>query len=138
MKDLIPTFFVESVIMKCPKCQGNMSTQTTEAGTVNRCDGCAGLWFDRLEDKAQREFASSIDIGDAERGARFNKVDRINCPKCANTPLTRMVDNDQPHIWFESCSSCNGRFFDAGEFKDLSEKSLSDFFKRFRSVARDA
>lgn len=124
--------------MECPKCNGTMSPHTTEAGSVERCGDCGGLWFDRLEDKAQRDFASSIDTGDAGRGARFNTVDRISCPRCANTPLIRMVDNDQPHIWFEACSSCNGRFFDAGEFKDLSERTLSDFFRRITATGRGA
>jgi Zn-finger nucleic acid-binding protein len=122
--------------MKCPKCQGSMSVQNTAAGSVERCADCGGLWFDRLEDKAQRDFAAEIDTGDAARGARFNAVDRISCPKCPNTPMTRMVDNDQPHIWFEACPSCNGRFFDAGEFRDLSETSLSDFLKKFRGAGR--
>lgn len=124
--------------MQCPKCRGTMSIQTTEAGSVERCGDCGGLWFDRLEDKAQKSFASQIDTGDAERGARFNQVERIQCPKCANTPMTRMVDNDQPHIWFEACPSCNGRFFDAGEFRDLSQNSLSDFLKRWRTPGRGA
>jgi Zn-finger nucleic acid-binding protein len=115
-----------------------MSVTTTEAGAVERCADCAGMWFDRLEDQSQRDFANAIDTGDAARGARFNSVDRIACPKCPNTPLTRMVDNDQPHIWFEQCPSCNGRFFDAGEFRDLSERSLSDFLKSFRGRPRGA
>jgi Zn-finger nucleic acid-binding protein len=115
-----------------------MAAHTTVAGAVEKCNDCAGMWFDLLEDQAQLEFAKVIDTGDAERGVRFNSVDRISCPKCANTPLLRMVDNDQPHIWFESCPSCHGRFFDAGEFRDLSEHSLSDFFKRLRASGRDA
>jgi Zn-finger nucleic acid-binding protein len=122
--------------MQCPKCKGKMSPQATAAGSVERCSDCNGLWFDRLEDEAQRAFAAALDVGDAARGERFNKVDRISCPKCANTPLLRMVDNDQPHIWFEACSSCNGRFFDAGEFRDLSQKSLSDILKRLRATGR--
>ncbi len=115
-----------------------MVSVSTEAGAVDQCSACGGLWFDRLEDKKQLDFAEQIDTGDAERGARFNTVDRISCPVCANTPLTRMVDNDQPHIWFEACPSCNGRFFDAGEYKDLADRSLSDFVKSFRAKARGA
>jgi Zn-finger nucleic acid-binding protein len=91
-----------------------------------------------MEAQAQAPFASQLDIGSEATGREFNKVDRISCPVCANTPLTRMVDNDQPHIWFEACPSCNGRFFDAGEFKDLSERSLSDFLKRFSFKDRGA
>jgi Zn-finger nucleic acid-binding protein len=113
-----------------------MAAVTTDAGTVERCTACGGLWFDRLEHKAQASFAKSLDTGDSDRGARLNRVDRITCPKCVKTPLTRMVDNDQPHIWFEACPSCNGRFFDAGEFRDLSEKSLSDLVRGFLSKGR--
>lgn len=124
--------------MKCPKCQGTMQPVTTDAGTVDRCQDCGGMWFDRAEVKSQAAHAAEIDVGSAERGARFNSVDRISCPKCANTPLIRMVDNDQPHIWFEACSSCNGRFFDAGEFKDLNERSLADIVRRYTTPGRSA
>ena len=124
--------------MNCPKCDAPMEAVTTDAGTVNRCIACQGLWFDRLETSAQAAFASLLDIGSEDVGRAFNKVDRISCPVCPNTPLTRMVDNDQPHIWFEACPSCNGRFFDAGEFKDLTDHSLSDFLKKFTTPDRGA
>ena len=124
--------------MNCPKCNALMESVTTEAGTVDRCIACQGLWFDRMEAQAQAPFASQLDIGSEAAGREFNKVDRISCPVCPNTPLTRMVDNEQPHIWFEACPSCNGRFFDAGEFKDLSDRSLGDFLKRFTSQDRGA
>lgn len=124
--------------MKCPKCSNPMAEVTTEAGTVERCQACGGLWFDRSEAGQQAEFAAAIDTGDAARGERFNKVDRISCPKCPNTPLTRMVDNDQPHIWFEQCPSCGGRYFDAGEFRDLADSSVSDFIRRLTAPGRSA
>ena len=43
----------------------------------------------------------------------------------------------QPHIWFESCQSCYGRFYDAGEYRDLAVYEFSDFMKRFSVIARD-
>ena len=124
--------------MNCPKCEAPMEPVTTEAGTVERCIACQGLWFDRLEAPAQAAFAAALDVGSEEAGRAFNAVDRISCPVCANTPLTRMVDNEQPHIWFEACPSCNGRFFDAGEFKDLSERSLSDLVRKLGARDRGA
>jgi transposase-like protein len=33
--------------------------------------------------------------------------------------MIRIVDVDQPHIWFEHCTVCGGSFFDAGEFRDF-------------------
>lgn len=123
--------------MECPKCHAAMEKITTDAGEVDRCSACKGLWFDMLEHEDQRAHAATLDIGDAAVGAEQNKVDHIHCPVCANTPLIRMVDPGQPHIWFESCTVCYGRFFDAGEFRDLAEHSLRDIYRRWRAMARD-
>jgi Zn-finger nucleic acid-binding protein len=97
---------------------------------VDRCTGCLGLFFDEFE-KAQLQKmlgADAIDIGEAKTGREFNKVDRINCPRCASR-MIRMVDLDQPHIWFEHCTVCGGSFFDAGEFRDLKHHTILDFFR---------
>jgi Zn-finger nucleic acid-binding protein len=50
--------------------------------------------------------------------------------------MVKMVDSKQRHIWYETCDSCNGSFFDAGEFRDLSELSISDFFKGLAAPER--
>ena len=72
--------------------------------------------------------SESIDIGSPEIGKRFNDVDRVDCPVC-KTQMIRMVDRDQPHIWYESCSSCHGVFFDAGEFRDYKDRTVLDYFR---------
>jgi Zn-finger nucleic acid-binding protein len=122
--------------MKCPKCASAMDALTIQGQDVYRCTACKGLWLGYEQRKALGAVAQEFDTGSEAVGAEFNAVDRIHCPVCPNTPLTRMVDNDQPHIWYEKCPSCMGSFFDAGEFRDLSESSLSDFFKRFKTQAR--
>jgi len=116
--------------MDCPKCSSIMEEVTYNGVVVDRCTWCAGLWFDLLEHNDLKQMAGSevIDSGDAERGQRFNEVVRIDCPKC-KTPMIQMVDAKQPHIHFESCPSCRGAFFDAGEFADFKEEKVSDFFK---------
>ena len=115
--------------MKCPKCEAEMEAVRIEDIEVNRCVSCQGLWFDMLEDETLRPIAAKVDIGKSATGAKYNLVDRINCPVCANTQLLRMVDPQQSHIWFESCPSCYGRFFDAGEFKDLGTRSIIDLIR---------
>jgi uncharacterized protein len=115
--------------MKCPKCNSAMEAVTVEGIEVNRCTSCQGLWFDALEHEALQAQAKAIDTGSAAKGAKQNAVDRIKCPVCSNTQMLRMVDARQSHIWFESCPSCYGRFFDAGEFRDLSTKSVMDFVR---------
>ena len=103
----------------------------TSFGDVERCLSCKGLWLDIQEFEDILDIAEAVDIGDPEVGKELNKIDKINCPVCPNSKLLRMVDPGQPHIWFESCPSCYGRFYDAGELLDLSEYSISDFFKQF-------
>lgn len=97
---------------------------------VERCVGCKGLWFDmlELEHMAAIEGSEAIDIGSAELGNRFRDVDDIDCPHCSS-PMLKMVDAEQPHIWYEGCPSCYGVFFDAGEFSDYKEKTVVDFFR---------
>jgi Zn-finger nucleic acid-binding protein len=97
---------------------------------VDRCTNCKGLWFDMLEDEELKRIEGSevIDSGNRVTGRQYNKIGNVNCPVC-KCPMIRMVDNDQPHIWFEGCSECYGIFFDAGEFRDYKEKSMLDFFR---------
>ena len=116
--------------MNCPKCDSQMEKITFKEIEIERCTSCKGLWFDMLEQEELKglEGSEDIDTGDPETGRKYNKIDKINCPVCKG-PMIRMVDNDQPHIWFESCSECYGVFFDAGEFRDYKEKSVLDFFR---------
>ena len=75
-----------------------------------------------------KKAAAAIDIGSPRRGKLTNEIDRYRCPRCSGA-MVRMVDPQQTHIWYEECSACSGSFFDAGEFTDLSELKISDFFK---------
>ncbi|MEJ2766012.1 zf-TFIIB domain-containing protein [Photobacterium sp. MCCC 1A19761] len=117
--------------MKCPKCKSDFEQLHTPLGDVERCTDCKGLWVDIYELEDVKPIAESLDTGDVEVGKEFNKIGHIDCPVCPNNQLLRMVDPKQPHIWFESCPTCYGRFYDAGELIDLSEYTISDFLKKF-------
>lgn len=123
--------------LRCPKCKAEMEKVSTAHGVIDRCTQCLGLWLDLMEHEEMRADAALVDIGSEAVGREHNALDRIRCPVCANTALIRMVDPQQPHIWFESCPVCYGRYFDAGEFRDLAEHSLLDVFRRWRAKARD-
>jgi PAT family beta-lactamase induction signal transducer AmpG len=124
--------------MRCPKCRAEMEQVDYDGIEIDRCKYCKGLWFDAGESEALRskEAAVAIDIGDAERGKQSNKFDNYPCPRCSGA-MVRVVDPQQTHIWFEVCSSCSGSFFDAGEFIDLAQHTISDFFKRFTTPERN-
>ncbi len=98
---------------------------------IDRCTGCGGLWFDAHERERlkRRKGSAAVDTGDAATGRRNNELGAIDCPRCT-TRMVRMVDVDQPHIWFERCSVCGGSYFDAGEFRDDVEVTLVDVFRR--------
>jgi len=117
--------------MKCPKCQSNMEQVVTPFGEVERCSSCQGLWIDAFEQEDMLQIAQGIDTGNGEVGKQNNEIGKIKCPCCPNSQMLRMVDAKQPHIWYESCPTCYGRYFDAGELTDLSENTLSDFLKKF-------
>ena len=117
--------------MDCPKCSHPMEQVVYADIEVDRCTLCKGLWFDVLEHEQLKRIggAEAIDIGDREVGAVFNRDDRIKCPRCRG-PMIRMVDAEQPHIWYESCGVCHGVFFDAGEFTDYKQFTAADLFRR--------
>ena len=117
--------------MKCPKCRSQMEQVVHDGTEIDRCTLCKGIWFDAGESQALRnkKAAAAIDIGETRLGEHTNAIDRYRCPRCGGG-MVRMVDARQRHIWYETCSSCSGSFFDATEFKDLSSLTISDFFKR--------
>ncbi len=122
--------------MKCPKCDSDFEQLNTPFGDVERCLNCKGLWLDMLEHEDLKDIADAVDTGDPKVGKQYNEVDDIKCPVCPNSKMLKMVDAQQPHIWFESCPTCYGRFFDAGEFKDLADHTIGDFIKSFTAKPR--
>ncbi len=119
--------------MNCPKCNADMGKVDFHNIEIDRCTNCKGIWFDMLEHEDLKKIKGSgaIDTGDPEKGKEYNKIDLIDCPKCRSR-MVRMVDAAQPHIWYESCSLCHGVFFDAGEFTDFKEHTMSEFFKNLK------
>ena len=115
--------------MQCPKCPGNLETKTYGRKiTAHRCTDCGGLFCKPdvlLEMK--REWMSEVilDSGNAKLGKQLNELDDINCPDCG-IPMDKTFDKNQTHIWYESCSQCEGMYFDAGEFSDLKYDTFMD------------
>src|SRR5262249_49659690 len=116
--------------VNCPKCISPMVPVTFGGVEVDRCTDCHGLFFDEFKKEQLQKMrgAEAIDTGDSKLGRTFNSVDRILCPRCGSL-MIRMVDLNQPHIWFEHCTVCGGSFFDAGEFRDLRHHTILDWFR---------
>ena len=116
--------------MKCPKCDYEMKLNQYKGVEYDQCKSCGGLWFDALEaeELAENKRAADVDTGDVKDGAEMNKKRKINCPAC-NVRMTSVHDIAQPHIQLESCATCHGTFFDAGEFKDFCVETFMDRIK---------
>jgi PAT family beta-lactamase induction signal transducer AmpG len=124
--------------MRCPKCRSDMDQIEIEDTVIDRCNSCKGIWFDEgeIEALSNSKAAVEIDIGDTGIGKQHNLNDQYDCPRCGGQ-MEKKSDLQQTHIWYETCSDCNGSFFDAGEFLDLSKFTLSDIFKRVITPKRE-
>ncbi|MEJ2482233.1 MAG: MFS transporter, partial [Gemmatimonadota bacterium] len=125
--------------MRCPKCRSDMQQLDVDGTVIDRCPRCHGLWFDagEMETLRDKETAEAIDTGSARRGRRFDNIDQYRCPRCGGV-MARVVDPQQRHIGYETCTQCGGSYFDAGEFRDLSQLTLSDVFKRLSGIGKAA
>ena len=123
--------------MKCPKCGSEFEKIGFQEIEIDRCLDCRGLWFDMLEkeDLVRIEGSESIDIGTRRVGEGFDDLRGAECPKCS-VPMLAMIDKDQYHIHYESCPVCYGTFFDAGEFRDLKERTVLERFAQMLKILR--
>jgi len=123
--------------MRCPKCRADMEQIDYEGTEIDRCIICHGIWFDagEIEVLKDKQAAAAIDTGDARVGKQSNTMDSYQCPRCSGA-MVKVVDPEQTHIWYETCSSCNGSYLDAGELRDLSSLTISDIFKRIATPVR--
>jgi PAT family beta-lactamase induction signal transducer AmpG len=124
--------------IRCPKCEADMEQIKIEDTCIDRCVYCSGLWFDEgeIEALSNKKTAALIDTGEVSIGKAHNVIDQYPCPRCGGS-MDKKVDSQQRHIWYETCVDCNGSFFDAGEFLDLSKLTISDVFKRLVTPKRN-
>ena len=103
-----------------------MPRVTTDLAQAWRCDDCHGLWLAATADEALEDTAARIDTGPERADIPLDSAGTLECPACTHHQLIRMVDVAHPEIAFESCKSCYGRYYDAGEFRDASERDWMD------------
>jgi Zn-finger nucleic acid-binding protein len=113
--------------MECPKCHADMTAVKIEEIEVDRCDRCGGLWFDRREAVALLRTApaaaAALDTGPSWQAAIHNEQGKSFCPR-DGTLMHRLAVPDRPGMVVERCPACEGTFFDAGEFTQLTEREI--------------
>ena len=122
----------------CPKCSSMMETLEVSSpalkgfsgSEVDRCLSCKGLWFDKGEDAGlmTAEVARALDSGRTERSVRNDGKKDAECPR-GHGLMKSKAFKGQPHIRYESCETCGGAYFDAGEFRDATSRGVFEWVK---------
>lgn len=116
--------------MECPKCGRGME-EVSYGGdlVIDRCTHCQGLWFDHGEAELLKSkwMGEALDTGKPSLGKQWDAVDDVACPRCGQD-MEKASDPNQPHIWYEVCPD-HGLFLDAGEFTDLKNETVGDWFR---------
>jgi uncharacterized protein len=117
--------------MKCPKCSSEMKIVKYDYVQIDKCTSCNGIWFDLMEreDLLKMKGSEKIDSTSSvtTEDVKSKPEAKIKCPKC-NVKMHILRDVLQNQIEYEQCGSCRGIFLDKGEFTDLKDFSLKDFY----------
>jgi Zn-finger nucleic acid-binding protein len=113
---------------------------TYKGVTIDRCADCRGIWFDEGEaERLKNEWMSEfLDDGDPKEGQEFDSLKKtVYCPRCDEpTPMDKLYDPKQTHIWYEACPKGHGKFFDAGEFTDWIYNTVLDRVREIKKGKR--
>lgn len=96
---------------------------------IDRCSRCKGIWFDKQEQTRIQHVRGSYkaDIGHQAIGEHYNTIRDINCPRCDVPMEGEEMKRGRLPIEVETCPSCQGAYFDAGEFRDFAEPTMLEF-----------
>jgi Zn-finger nucleic acid-binding protein len=105
--------------MLCPKCSGiELVTHEIAGGvTVDFCNSCQGLWFEKGEVGQYARFSS--DIPNLKQVVAEGKKTGCTCPQCSGVQLVEIPYSPDSSLLIDYCEQCKGTWFDGGELFDL-------------------
>jgi Zn-finger nucleic acid-binding protein len=122
--------------MDCPRCSVEMSEITRDAGALQRCADCGGLWVD-VTDLNKILLHSNLPALSALGG--FVNADEITgmCPAC-NVDMVVVEGGEKRSVSYDTCESCGGIWVDGDEDDPPAElewkgaeNQIVQFFKSF-------
>ena len=134
--------------MKCPSCRTDLNPLDFKGITLDHCEQCDGLWFDKGELKRAKNEEDQELKGfdfplwtDAEK-VTASKGERL-CPTC-NENMSVINYAGYSDIPIDICPACQGVWLDKGEFERIvshleelrKEVSLASYFKDFEEEAK--
>lgn len=98
----------------CPKCTDSpmIEMKTSDHVTLDFCENCNGLWFDR--DELAEYLGLTQDLVDFAAVQGRATATELACPKCS-TGLLEMPFSSHTDLLIDWCKACGGTFFDFRE-----------------------
>lgn len=120
--------------MQCPKCEGQFEVLKYVNVVFERCMSCHGMWFDFAEvaELLEKQGTEMIDSGDPLVGEAMDDVRNIDCIRCQHRMLT-VRHGEQRHIEYEICPECWSMFLDSGEFEDMKDFTIGEWFANLKN-----
>lgn len=115
--------------MQCPACNVEMNVVDVQAHygepmLINQCPICGGIWFDADElyriNPKEAEKVDTLDVAKI-RAAKEITNQPLECPHDGEKLAIFQDINFPKNLVVESCSVCNGFWFNHGEFKQFEE-----------------
>jgi Zn-finger nucleic acid-binding protein len=121
--------------LDCPRCRvGTLRELEIGEVLIDRCDTCAGLWFDNDE---VSDIAGLEGIGRRAEGIlppAEEAVQEMACPRCPEVALRRLdIDRDDPgapSLVVFRCVSCGGTWLDRGELSGFEDPHLPEYLRK--------
>jgi Zn-finger nucleic acid-binding protein len=114
--------------LRCPRCKvGRLEEIEINNILIDRCNICAGLWFDLGEIEAlagQIEKIKEIDP-DIPPDSAIN--DEMPCPRCDGVMLRKHEITSELYTY--RCASCMGTWIDRGQLKFAEDKNIEKSIK---------
>ncbi len=127
-----------TLTLACPNCntQTLRAFETSEGVTIDMCDDCKGMWFDKGEIATTVELSSDIpNFDQVIAGARGTQH---KCPHCREN-LVEFSYTPDGKLDIDYCQGCGGIWLDSNELKLLEEiaPTLESAGQRFGRTLRD-
>lgn len=111
------------MLMKCPKCDGNLESKTFKKVKIEECSKCNGMWFERDELKNAKDSTDEdlrwldFDIFEEKENKYSKKESDRVCPR-DEAKLETLTYSDSK-INIDVCPDCHGIWLDSGEFEKI-------------------
>ncbi|MEA2064197.1 MAG: zf-TFIIB domain-containing protein, partial [Gemmatimonadota bacterium] len=108
--------------MKCPSCLRELEQKIFNDITIDECNECKGIWFEKDELRQAKDNADpdlnwmDFEIWKHEDQFKVSARNR-HCPQCEQ-PMA-LVKYGKTNVNIDCCAKCKGVWLDKGEFRKI-------------------